>query len=317
VDQSHEFDVNLVHRFNERYRASLNDSFVYSQEPEVVAGVGTPSAYFQRSNQDVVRNRGAIEVNGALTEQFGFAVGYENTFYDFLEGGLFATVLNRIEHTIRLDGRWQARPDLVGILGYQYGMSDYTSDDIIIGTIRGSDRSSTSHFVYVGAEYKLRQDLTAKARAGAQFTEWDKLPQNESSASPFADISATYRYTRGGFVRVGIRQERNATDQVGVIANNVVRDQESTVVYGSINHKITTRVTGSLMGQYQHSIFQGGNLQDLADNYLTLGIGLQYKITPMFTAETGYNFDRLDSDLGSTARSFTRDRIYVGLRATY
>jgi hypothetical protein len=104
---------------------------------------------------------------------------------------------------------------------------------------------------------------------------------------------------------------------VGVLANNVVRDQESTVLFGSINHKITSRVTGSLMGQYQHSIFEGGSLKDLADNFFTLGVNLQYKISPMFSAETGYNFDRLDSDLGSAMRSFSRDRVYLGLRATY
>ena len=233
---------------------------------------------------------------------------------------ILSTLLNRIEHLVRIDGRYMARPNLVGIVGYQYGRSDYTSDDPVNPlnplSIAGSDRSSQSHYGYVGAEYSLSKKLSAKGRAGVVYTDFEDL--DEDATSPYADISLTYRYLPGSQVQLGLRQERNATDQVGAgTLGNVVTDQDSTVLYGSISHRITPRVTGSLLGQFQHSIYNGGNLDDLADNYLTLGLNLQYKITPMFSVETGYNYDRLDSDLGSNARSFTRNRVYVGLRATY
>ena len=44
-------------------------------------------------------------------------------------------------------------------------------------------------------------------------------------------------------------------------------------------------------------------------------MNLTYEINRFLAAEAGYNYDRLDSDL--SFRSFTRNRVYVGLRASY
>jgi len=321
VDQTHEADFRLAHRFNPRYSASVSDSFVYSQEPELLEGAGRAQTTFLRTNLDAVRNRGAVEFNAGLTEVLGLALGYENSYYNYLDNdSQLGTLLDRIEHLIRVDGRYQARPSLVGIVGYQYGRNDFTSENPILPgnplSLRGEDRSSQTHYGYVGAEYSLSKKLTAKGRVGAAYTIYNDLDQD--TTSPYADISATYRYLPGSQVQLGLRQERNATDQFGGgTEDTAVVDQDSTVLYGSISHRITPRVTGSLLGQFQHSVFYGGNLDDQADNYLTVGLNLQYKITPMFSVETGYNYDRLDSDLGSQIRSFTRNRVYVGLRATY
>jgi outer membrane scaffolding protein for murein synthesis (MipA/OmpV family) len=44
-------------------------------------------------------------------------------------------------------------------------------------------------------------------------------------------------------------------------------------------------------------------------------LNLEYRFNPNWSTEVGYNFDRLDSDLRD--RSFTRNRVYAGVRATY
>ena len=46
-----------------------------------------------------------------------------------------------------------------------------------------------------------------------------------------------------------------------------------------------------------------------------MGVNVTYEINKFLAAEAGYNYDRLDSDVGF--RSFTRNRVYVGLRASY
>jgi hypothetical protein len=327
IDHSHEAEFRLLHRFSPQYQATLSDSFVYTQEPQLIAGQGVALATF-RQDLSAIRNRGAAEVMGQFTDLFGVAVGYENTYYDFLEDNgpagfvPLSTLLNRDEHIIRLDGRWKARTDLVGILGYQYGRVDYLDDTLLPGFgLKASDRSSQAHYAYVGAEYTFTQKLSAKGRVGGVFTEYDKLDM--SAVSPFADVSGTYRYAPGSSVQLGVRQERNATDQYrgpntatfGTSA--LVLDQDSTVVYGVVRHRITPRIFGSVLGQYQRSVYNGGDLDSLVDDFYTLGLNLEYKITSNFSAETGYNYDRLDSDLGSVIRSFTRNRVYVGLRAQY
>ena len=48
---------------------------------------------------------------------------------------------------------------------------------------------------------------------------------------------------------------------------------------------------------------------------LLVGVNLSYEINKFLSAEAGYNFDRLDSDLDQ--RSFTRNRVYVGIRGSY
>jgi uncharacterized protein (PEP-CTERM system associated) len=92
-------------------------------------------------------------------------------------------------------------------------------------------------------------------------------------------------------------------------------DSEASSVYASVNHKITANLTGSILGQYQHSVFRGGSADSLSDDYFIVGLNLTYRINPWISTEAGYNFDRLKSDLGG--RAYDRNRIYVGVRATY
>jgi hypothetical protein len=51
------------------------------------------------------------------------------------------------------------------------------------------------------------------------------------------------------------------------------------------------------------------------DNYYGFGANLTYQINQYWSTEGGYNFDRLDSD--QPVRSFSRNRVYVGVRATF
>ena len=117
-------------------------------------------------------------------------------------------------------------------------------------------------------------------------------------------------------IRISITHQRNATDLVGNgTASNLTLDQESTTVVGSITHRITPRVTGSLLGQYQHSVFNGGALDSKVNQFVTIGLSLQYRINQYWSTDLGYNFDHLDSDVVDT--SFTRNRVYAGVTASF
>jgi uncharacterized protein (PEP-CTERM system associated) len=117
-------------------------------------------------------------------------------------------------------------------------------------------------------------------------------------------------------VQVGFRHDRNATDVVGEISpGNFVLDQESSVVYGQLTHALAVNLSGSLLAQYQYSTFNGGAFNDQVDNFFLVGVNLDYKFTQHVSTEVGYNFDRLDSDI--TNRSFSRNRVYFGVRASY
>jgi len=51
-----------------------------------------------------------------------------------------------------------------------------------------------------------------------------------------------------------------------------------------------------------------------------MDLNLSYAFNPNLSAEVGYMFDRLDSDVMyslTTDRSYSRNRVYIGLRAAY
>ena len=114
----------------------------------------------------------------------------------------------------------------------------------------------------------------------------------------------------------GIRHELNATDVAFLnAASSPTLDQESTTVYAIVNHKITAMLSANLFGHYQNSDFNGGLADGSSDNLFLVGINLGYQINQYLTAETGYSYDRLDSDVGG--RSFSRNRVYMGVRAQF
>jgi opacity protein-like surface antigen len=323
-DQTHEVDLKVDHRFSERLKISLNDSFVYAQEPEVIEGSGGTITTF-RTESDVFRNRASVDLRAQATELFGVGFGYENGWYDYQDDddpGSRSALLDRLEHTVRLDGLWQARPNLVGIVGYQLGINSYTADELLVdyggpapaNALSSDDRDSMSHFGYVGAEYTLSEELSFAGRVGIEYIDYTELDDTETS--PFADVSGTYRYVPGSYVQFGVRHRHNPTDVAsGGTEDNVTLDQETTTVYGSVHHKITARIAANLMAQYQRSEFVGGDADGDLENFFLAGINLQYEITQNWSAEAGYNYDRLDAD--DAGRNFTRNRIYAGVRLQY
>jgi hypothetical protein len=311
VDHTHELTLKLDHKFSERYKVHFDDAFVYSQEPEIIQGAGTPAATFLRTDSEALRNTARLNLTAQLTELLSVEPGYSMTWYDYLDEGVGSrsALLDRVEHLIHLDALYQIQEHLLGGLGYEFGVRDYTSDEIIsfAPLLTGDDRDSQSHKFYARADYAFSSQLNASAKAGVEYTTYDTLGGDE--VSPFFDLNATYTYLQNSYAQLGVRHTRNATD-IGD-----VKDQESTLVYASINHRISRELTASLLGHYQYGEFSGGSLDGAIDNAIWLGLNLEYRFTPNFAVDAGYNWDRLDSD--AQLRSYTRNRIYVGASATY
>jgi hypothetical protein len=140
------------------------------------------------------------------------------------------------------------------------------------------------------------------------------------------DANITWLYLPGSYAQLGVKHQRSQTD-VGILGGlQPIMDAESTTVYGSVNHRIFGGqghgLVASLIGQFQHSSYETDVTPDFSDNYFLAGVNLTYEINRWLATEIGYNYDRLDSDLdepaaGSIPRSFTRNRVYIGIRGTY
>lgn len=328
-DQTHRADVKLSHAFTDRYKLDLADSFVKTREPNLIAPVNVPNATI-RTRQDVLRNYGTATFTAGLTDQLSTLLGYSNTLYDFKDSGVgsLSALLDRMEHLATINLRWQALPNTVALVGYNFGVMDFTDDaNTLIQNpnypnvgrqfLFSDERNNYSHYAYVGADHSFNPQLDTSIRLGAQFTEYYNLPgEDEDNVSPYADANITYRMTPDSSAQVGVRHSRIATDGAAL-------DQENTTVYGSLNYRILPPLIASLLGQYQFNSFEEGQpsqvagvtFKDQDENFWLVGLNLTYEINRFLAAEAGYNYDRLDSDVGF--RSFTRNRVYVGLRATY
>jgi hypothetical protein len=351
-DQTHSFNALFDHRFSERYHLSINDSFVIGQEPDLLRA-GTTYATFQRLSGDNIRNYGAINFDAQLTPQLGLQVGYNNAFYHYDdEGGAFdpetATInttnkhgthegpsnsgrLDRIENTAHIDARWTVLPTTVAIIGYQYGWTDFTSDEPVdvngvVGeffddanpTFKSEIRNSRSHYFYVGADHTFRPDLTGSIRVGGRFIDFYKSPNKESGVSPYAMASLKYAYRFQSYVEAGFSYNRNVSDLIygSLVNNSLTTDAETAALWVTVNHAITPKLIGSVMGQFQNSTYNGGDFDNETERFYTIGFNLAYRFNPHFSTEVGYNFDKLDSD-SNIGRSFDRNRVYIGGTASW
>lgn len=317
ADHGHQADMKLTHEFPERLKLSLTESFVVSQEPQVLdttAVVTTPL----RSNGNNIRNSAGLTASMELTRTVSLESAYNIAFYAYDQTGTDSrsALLDRIEQLVRLDARWKALETTVWITGYQFGYTDQTSGDLITGVGLANTRNSRSHYGYVGVDQTFNPQLIGSARVGMQYTEYPNAALSAttepgSTVTPYVDLSGTYAYSPEGSVQLGIKHNRNQTD---VSAGTL--DAASTTVYSSVNHKFYGKLTASLIAQYQLSEFRGGIADGKADNLFLAGLNLSYElIKGRLSAEGGYNYDRLDSDL--TGRSFYRNRVFLGLKATY
>jgi hypothetical protein len=325
-DQSHLFTGVLNHAFSERYSVDVSETFVVSQEPDVV---DPTLANPYRSDQDNIANRAAINFNAQLTTVLSLLLGYGNTYVDYDQSrgdveppgstASLSALLDRIDQLAKIELHWLVRPTTTAILGYQFGQVYHTSDELLLPNTANADiRDSRSHYVYVGAQHVFRPDLIGTVRVGGQFTDYYNDPENQDQVTPYLESNLSYNYSKGSYFRFGARHTLNQTDVDAFKTSNtdkVTLDQESSTLFAEISHLITPDLTGSLSGQFQNSVFNGGQYDGDADDFYLVGLNLTYRFNQFLSAETGWNYDRLSSDIND--RSYSRNRVYVGITASY
>ncbi len=349
-DQTHTVAARMLHSFSERTTLSVSDSFVIGQEPDAIRA-GPFITGFQYISGNNVRNFGNITVNHQITPKLGLELGYANALYDYEDNigdypqptvitqdgypvGVSSisrsAALDRLEHTAHVDARWTLQSTTIALIGYQFGLTKYTGDEPtqVITPPGGNyptnnvllysdSRDSQAHTVYVGVEHNFRPDLFASARVGARFNELYNSPDEESSISPYATANLRYNYARDCNLEAGVYHDRNATDAFSSVGSSITSDTESTVVYASVTHKILPELFGTLMGQFQNSTWIGGALDDTNEQLYLFSANLEYRINRHISANLSYHFDHLDSDGTVLARSYDRNRVFLGATFTY
>lgn len=342
-DQDHIFNALLTHAFNERYSVRVRDSFVIGQEPEALrwdAAFHTPF----RVSGDNIMNSGGITFEAELTPLLGLELGYDNNWVDYHDRfGLaknsdgtdvtfpsLSGALDRIEQWPHLSLLWHVQRDTTASLSYQFGQINYTGDEPLFGPLdapiaKSSDRDSRVHRVYVGLDHKFNPDFYGSVQAGASY--YDYYNVHVTSFGPYAKLSLTYVYMPESSVEVGFQESRAATDVVGggvdlatgqfLGKSQLVHDAEDSVVYGALHQRIIPKLYGNLRGSYQHSSFNGGGpeFNHKTEDFFEFGADLDYRFNVNFSAQVGYDYDRLCSEIAG--RTYTRNKVYIGATASY
>ena len=317
VDHTHVADVTLFHDFSERYRLEVKDRFAYASEPDILEP--GPKASFYRTEGSNYRNYGAVNFYADLTETIGTRVGYENRFYDYEQDGpgSRSALLDRVEHRVGGDLRWHMQPTTTALVGYEFGYTDQTSDDPLSrmpGAPTGDFRDQRSHYVFLGADHQFTPVLSTQARLGVQYADYFRA--DEDYVAPYADVAVTYEYSEGSRLIVGVNHGIGQTDLAMLTGGNgATVAAESTMCYAAVSHRITPRIRGFVRGAWQASQYQNGPFDDQWDHYWTADVNVTYTVNEYVAVEAGYLFDRLDSDFG--ARGYSRNRGYLGIKATY
>lgn len=326
-DYSHFIKANIKHRASDTLSFEASDSFAITREP-----VELLSGQIARSKADATFNYATIKGDIGLSDSFGLAVAYKNNLYDYSDLG-YKAVLNRMENIPSIDLRYRVTPDVYGVLGYRYSVSTYDKSETLFtdnkGNLVHSDaRDSSSHFIYGGADWQASPVLSFAVRAGGEFTDYSNLDKyhlngSKSSTSPYADVSGKWAFQKDSYVNVGLRHQLNATDAVsptlGVSSSSIILNQESTLLYAAVAHNFTPDFRVSVNGQYQNSVFKGGVADGQSENFYGFGIQFTYALTKYLAAEASYFYDDLStSSLPSlSSRGYARNRVFLGVRATY
>jgi hypothetical protein len=330
IDQSHEVDLWVDHAFTQRWEGKIQDSFTSQQDPQLTAS-GTAFPYRVEGNN--IQNVGTISAHTEWSMLFSTDVAYQNTWVDYQDntGTLLnpspVALLNQDNHSAWVTLNYQYLPDLAFLVNYTFTWTDYTGNEQIginplnSGIYHSADRNQISHDISVGVQYAMTANLSITAQAGFVYSDNYNLPsfdsQNPNSYQPSANIAATYTYLPGDYVQVGFTQSEAsaAMSDIDSFNGSLTLYQETSVIYATINHQITPKLTGSLTGHYQYSSFVSGGANGQVQNWYTVGLNLAYAFTPFLSADAGYNFYYLTK--AGQLNGYSRNIGYASVTASF
>jgi len=325
ADHTQLADLSISHAFSERLKLDVSDRFTYAQEGLVRIDDVQPVT--GRSDGDYFANRARGAFTAGVTERLNVQVGYQNDIWDFENSGTdsYSALLDRMEHLASVELGYAVTPATTAGIGYKYqDVSSRSTDRLSMGgfLVPAETRDSRSHFIYAGVEHQFNPQLNAALRAGVQLADFHKADflttlgqgYEDNATIPFIDFLLGYNYNPGSYVNLGVINRMAATS-VGS-----AQSQDATAVYLDLNHRITPKWTFGAMLLYQYSSLRGGAFDGDKEQLFVAGVNLDYLISQNLSAEAGYNYDRLNSDVefaGLKAREYDRNRVYLGLRARF
>jgi len=325
--------VGVEHTFNPRLTLDVNDNFaIFQNASQVLLGqVG-------RLNGNNINNIANVNLSAELSNRFSLVVGYENDLFRYQESA-YAALLDRIENYGRFDVRYLVTPKTVAVVGTKSGNLSYDRNLGLANSAIAPNSTSNpssglknndSYFVYGGFDHSFAPSLLGSLRAGAQIQEfynynsgyYQNLPPGSSlgtQVNPYVDVNLKYGFSPGSSAVIGVIHRANPSDvggqqnpTTGVFTPTL--QQLSTALYTSVNHAITSKLSGSLVGSFQSSQYVGG-FSGYMEDWWSVGATASYQVVRNLAVTVSYYYDLLNSQVPN--RQYDRNRVFFGLSASY
>jgi len=289
---------NITHQVNRRLTISDNFYLTYEIEPDYGVGVSTG----RRDGQYLYGYNNA-SVAYAWSERVTTTTGYTVDGIRYLDDDVTAEFEDRLSHTISQQVSYALSRTTTLTAEYRYRITNYDGNP---EELEGEDRDFSSHFILVGLDQAWSERLTASLRAGAEIYESDR----KSETAPYVEGAVNYALTRKTAVRAYVQSGFDGSE-LGLY------DSRYSIRTGlTASHQFTQRLTGYTGVHYVFSQFEGSDeIEDSDENEFNASLGLNYNFWNNLSLDANYSFTTIDSDISS--RNYDRNRVHVGLNATF
>ncbi len=298
-----DYDFNVNFNLAYTYKVTPRLTFVastydlYQSQPDFFV----PGLSGQRSG-DYFYSTNRFGFSYQFTKRFSIVAVYNPIFVVYQDEPT-RTAQNRVEHYLSTEFRFLLQPTITLVGEYRFGYIDYFD----------ANSDSTANYVLVGLDATLSPRLRLGFRVGAEFRDY-RFGSQDSFLGPYAEATASYSYKRNSAISFSLRYGIEQTDVAGSINRSSFR------LGMSVNHQFTARIGGYAAIYYTRSDYETlrgtvGATPNFGENVVDLTVGVRYAITRHWSAEVGYTYTTVDSDLAG--RGYDRNRIFVGGRLSF
>jgi len=296
-------DFNISHEVSERLRVVANAYVRYQLEP------GYEYGFVNDRAADPYFNYGIdVGLGYRWTERLGSYTGITYTGLDFDDDN-DQSRNDRESIALYHSFRYQVSPQTVATLGGRY--SETTSS--------GTAGDSENIFITGGLEHRFSPTAIGVLRAGVQIRDVDG---GSDSTSPF--VEAAYRakinsqFALRSFLRYSI-------EDYGTSFSNATFDELNVLRLGiSATYKVSPRLSLNTGVDYINNSYESGRLvpgpggvSDFDEDLVNAYIGFSLGLTDNVSLNGSYNYTDSSSDNEILRRSYERNRVSLGVTATF
>jgi hypothetical protein len=186
--------------------------------------------------------------------------------------------------------------------------------------VTSSSRNSRENTLYLGVDNNFQPDLVLNANVGASYQNSYNANPSSDNYAPYVLANLTYTYAPSSTASIGVQYDFSAFGYSGglnPVTGSYPTGSEAATVFAALTHALTAKLTANLVANFQNNLVNGGTYDGETQQYYSAGVYLNYQFTRNLGADVGYNYDRLVSHLTGQDLNYDRNRVYVGVTASY